>query len=1085
MKNTLLVFACSIMLFSIGFTGFSQDKEEKSPLNSATFSGFEIRNIGPALKSGRIADIAIHPDNNNIWYVAVGSGGVWKTVNSGTTWSPIFDGQKVYSIVCVTIDPNNPHTVWVGTGENVGGRHVGIGDGIYRSDDDGASWKNMGLKESQHISKIIIHPQNTDIIWVAVQGPLWNKGGQRGVYKSTDGGENWTKTLGDKEWIGATDLIIDSRNPDVLYAATWQRHRNVAAYMGGGPGSGIHKSTDGGETWTQLKKGLPGGNVGKIGLAISPQKPDILYAAIELDRRTGGIYRSENQGASWRKMSSTVSGATGPHYYQELVASPHKFDKLYLMDVRIQESGDGGKTFKRMNERGRHSDNHALVFRMDDPDYYLVGTDGGLYESFDGAATWRYIANLPVTQFYKVAVNDAKPFYQIFGGTQDNGTQGGVAQTDRWEGITNNDWTMIYGGDGHQPATEPGNPDIVYCESQQGYLGRVDMKTGESVSIRPLPGEGEKQDRFNWDSPILVSPHSPTRLYFASQRVWRSDNRGDSWTAISTDLTQNQNRLTLPIMEQTWSWDATWDVDAMSQYNSITSLAESPLKEGLIYVGTDDGLIQVTEDGGQAWKKIEVGNLPDVPETAFVNDIKADLFDENTVYIALDNHKFGDYKPYLLKSTDRGESWKSMTGDLPEKHLVWRIVQDYIQADLFFLATEYGIFFTIDGGKKWIKLKSGIPTISFRDLVIQKERDDLVCASFGRGFFVFDDIAPLREVREEKLKEEASLYAIREAWIYPKRMGTGSQGAAQWTAKNPPYGALITYHLAESLTTKESKRKKEEARLKKEEEPLEFPDWEVLKEERLEEKPKIWLTIKDSDGNVIRKLTGPTGKGFHRITWDMRPMSSAPIDIHEEDSWSPRGPVVIPGKYSVSLAAEKEGKITELAGPLEFEVIKYFEGSIQGPDQETIDSFRDDLFTLRESLNIAEIFFQEAEKKIKGMAKALAQMDSPPGELYEELYTIKRQLAEFKEKAFGDPAKRELSVYDYPSVNTRLWTAWAGLNNLTYGPTADQITNLEVAWNEFEPLKAELKIMVEDTLPAYEQKLIDAGAPWMNGQPMK
>ncbi len=1085
MKKAQLVLAGSMLLFTFCMTGYGQDKEEKSPLNSATFSGFKARNIGPAMKSGRIADIAIHPENNNIWYVAVGSGGVWKTVNSGTTWNPIFDGQKVYSIGCVTIDPNNPHTVWVGTGENVGGRHVGIGDGVYRSTDDGSSWKNMGLKESQHISKIIVHPANPEIVWVAAQGPLWNKGGERGIYKTTDGGATWVRTLGDEEWVGATDIVMDPRDPDVLYAATWQRHRNVAAYMGGGPGSGIHKSTDGGENWTKLKGGLPSGNVGKIGLAISPQKPDILYAAIELDRRTGGVYRSDNRGASWKKMSSTVSGATGPHYYQELLASPHHFDKIYLMDVRIQESDDGGKTFKRMNERGRHSDNHALAFRKDDPDYYLVGTDGGLYESFDGSATWRYHANLPVTQFYKVAVNTAWPFYQIFGGTQDNGTQGGVAQTDRREGITNSDWFVVYGGDGHQPATEPGNNDIVYCESQQGYLGRVDLKTGESVSIRPMPPVGEKMDRFNWDSPILVSPHASTRLYFASQRVWRSDDRGDSWTPISKDLSRDQQRYTLPIMDQTWSWDATWDVDAMSQYNSITSLAESPLKEGLIYAGTDDGLIQVTEDGGENWREIEVSSLPDVPETAFVNDIKADLYDENTLYVALDNHKFGDFKPYLYKSTDRGKSWKSMIGDLPEKHLVWRIVQDYVRPDLFFLATEYGIFFTINAGEQWIKLKAGIPTISFRDLVIQKERDDLVCASFGRGFFVFDDFAPLREVTEEKLKEEAGLYAIREAWMFPMRMGAGSQGAAQWTAENPAYGAVITYHLAESLTTKESQRKKDEAKLKKEKEPLEFPEWDVLKEERLEEKPKIWITIRDTEGNVLRKLSGPTGKGIHRISWDLRIQGTGAIDIHAKDGWTPMGGTVMPGTYQVSIAKEQEGKIFELAGPIEFEVIKLYEGAIKGPEPALVEVFRKDVFDTREALIAANVVFDEAKKKVKGFEKALSQMDEPPGTLYEELYTIKRQMGEFEERVWGDPAKRELSVYDYPSVYDRLRVAFMGLFNMTYGPTAMQIENLEIAKSEYEPLKAEIEVMVNETIPAFEQKMIDAGAPWMNGQPLK
>jgi photosystem II stability/assembly factor-like uncharacterized protein len=948
----------------------------------------------------------------------------------------------------------------------------------------------MGLKASQHISEIVIHPENSDIIWVAAQGPLWNKGDQRGLYKSNDGGTTWKKTLGDAEWVGATDIVMDPRNPDVLYAATWQRHRNVAAYMGGGPGTAIYKSSDGGETWTKLKNGLPSGNMGKIGLAISPQKPDVLYAAIELDRRTGGVYRSDNRGASWKKMSSTVSGATGPHYYQELEACPHTFDKIYLLDVRVQVSEDGGKTFKRMNEKSKHSDNHSMNFRADDPDYLLVGTDGGLYETFDGTESWNYIANLPVTQFYKVAVNTAWPFYQIFGGTQDNGSQGGVGQTNRYDGITNADWFIAYGGDGHQPATEPGNNDIVYCESQQGYLGRVDLITGESVSIRPQPMEGEKLDRFNWDSPILISPHSPTRIYFASQRVWRSDDRGDNWVPISGDLCRDQNRLTLPLMDQTWSWDATWDVDAMSQYNTITSLAESPLKEGLIYAGTDDGLIQVTEDGGENWKKIEVGSLPDVPKTAFVNDIKADLYDENTVYIALDNHKFGDFKPYLLKSKDRGKTWKSIAGDIPENHLVWRLVQDFVKPDLMFAATEYGVFFTINGGEKWIKLKGGIPTISFRDLVIQKERNDLVCASFGRGFFVFDDYSPLREVTEEKLKQEASLYPMRDAWMFSMRSGAGSQGADLWTAPNPEYGAVITYHLAEGLTTKESKRSKEEAKLIKEEKPISFPEWEVLKEERLEEAPKIWLTIRDAEGNVVRKLSGPTSKGFHRLAWDLRYPAWGAINIYKEErssgeGWTPSGSAVLPGKYTVSLSKEQEGEITELAGPIEFKVEKLYKGALEGMSEVDAQAYRKEINLMREATSAASITLDEAKKKLAGMETALSRMPTPAAELYEELYQIKRQLAEFEEQVYGDPAKRELSEYDYPTVSQRLGVASGGAWNMNYGPTGTQIMCLEIAQEQFKALKADLKVIVEEEIPAFEQKLIDAGAPWMNGMPLK
>jgi len=459
---------------------------------------------------------------------SLNTSGVWETKNAGITFKPIFDGQKTYSIGCITIDENSGN-IWVGTGENVGGRHISYGDGVYLSKDGGATWKNMGLEKSEHISKIIVHPTNPDIVWVASQGPLWNSGGERGVYKTTDGGKKWKRTLGDAEWTGATDLLIDPRNPDVLYAATWQRHRTVASYLGGGPKSGIHKSTNGGKDWEKLKTGLPGGNMGKIGLAISPQNPDVLYAAIELDLRKGGFYRSSNKGASWTKQSDAISGGTGPHYYQEIYASPHQFDRVY----------------------------------------------------------------------------------------------------------------------------------IVYAQSQQGYFTRLDMETGERVAIRPQPGAGEKFERYNWDAPILVSSHDPKRVYVASYRLWRSDDRGDSWEAKSEDLTRNEERFDLPIMGRKQSFNNPWDVYAMSTYNTITSIAESPKNENVLYIGTDDGFIQSTEDGGQTWNKINVKKLPGAPERAYVNDIKADLFDENTVYVALDNHKSGDYKPYLYVSKNRGKSWKS------------------------------------------------------------------------------------------------------------------------------------------------------------------------------------------------------------------------------------------------------------------------------------------------------------------------------------------------------------------------------------------------------------------------------------------
>ena len=1070
-----LVLGCLILLPAL--TVFAQNKE--SLLTDKTFSGIKLRSIGPAMMSGRIADIAIDPTDPNKWIVAVGSGGVWKTTNAGTTWKSVFDSLGSYSTGCVTIDAKNSLNVWVGTGENVGGRHVGYGDGIYRSTDGGETWENMGLKESQHISKIIVHPDNSNIVWVAAQGPLWNKGGDRGVYKTTDGGKTWKKVLGDDEWTGATDIVIDPRNPDLLYAATWQRHRNVAIYLGGGPGSGIHRSTDGGNTWEKLTNGLPKSNMGKIGLAISPQNPDVIYAAIELDRRTGGVFRSEDRGSTWEKRSNAVSGATGPHYYQELYASPHKFDRIYLVDIRIQISEDGGKTFREMKEEFKHSDNHAMAFRKDDSNYLLVGTDGGIYESFDLAENWRFIDNLPVTQFYKIALDDSEPFYMIYGGTQDNSTQGGPSQTIYTYGIKNSDWFLTRGWDGHQPATEPGNPNIVYSEGQEGHMSRIDRTTGEVISIQPQPEEGENYERFNWDSPILVSPFSSTRLYFASQRVWRSDNRGDSWKPISGDLTRNEERFTLPIMDKNWSWDNAWDVSAMSNFNTITSLAESPLHEGLIYAGTDDGLINVTEDGGISWRRIEVGTMPDVPKTAFVNDIKADLFDVNTVYAALDNHKYGDLNSYLLKSTDRGKTWISIKGNIPGRTLVWRIVQDNVNPDLLFTATEFGVYFTLDGGKKWIKLTGGVPVISFRDLAIQRRENDLVCASFGRGIYILDDYSFLRNTSEKQLKKEATLFQPKKAWWYiPNDLGI-VQGSETFTTPNPPFGAVFTYYLKDEYKTLKSIRQEKEKKGK-----ISFPGWNELEKERREGEPKIWLTVKDMAGNIIRRVEGKNGKGFNRVAWDLRWPSTNALSDTSDIKRSSSGAMVAPGEYTVTLSKVVDGIETDLSGPMKFEVVRMYKGSIEGADPKVTAAFWQEVDRLNKSVSAASKVLNEAITKLRLMEEALERTPGNTGSLLQQLYDLKQELFTIDEQMNGNRSKNGVGEKNNPTVTSRLNNTIYGSFSSTYGPTETFKRDLEIAGAQFTKLKSALDNMINVKIPVVEKALIDAGAPWVIGQPI-
>lgn len=1089
------------LLFALLLIGFAHAETtaqsappiENSDGDQGIFAGLEFRSIGPAFMSGRISDIAIHPEDGNVWYVAAGSGGVWKTSNAGVTWTPIFDDQTSYSIGCVAIDPGNPNTVWVGTGENVGGRHIGFGDGIYCSPDGGATWKHMGLDASEHISEIIVHPKNSDVIYVAAQGPLWTSGGERGFFKSTDGGATWTRTLGNDEWTGVTDIAIDPRDPRRVYAATWDRHRTIAAYMGGGPGSGIHRSDDGGQTWQKLTHGLPTSNMGKIGIAISPQRPDVVYAAIELDRRTGGVFRSSDRGQTWEQQSDTVSGGTGPHYYQELYASPHQFDRIYLMDVRMQVSDDGGATFNRVSEKNKHSDNHALAFRKDNPNYLLCGSDGGLYESFDRAENWRFFDNLPLTQFYKIAIDDSEPFYNIYGGTQDNSTEGGPSRTDNAHGIQNSDWRVILDWDGHQPATEPGNPNIVYAERQEGFLSRIDISTGEVVHIQPHAEEGEDIERFNWDAPILISPHNPTRLYFASQRVWRSDDRGDSWTAISDDLTHHRNRFEMPIMGAVQSWDSAWDVSAMSNFSTITSLAESTQHAGVIYAGTDDGRIQVTEDGGANWRAIDVGTLPGVPDTAFVNDLRADLHDGDAVYVALDNHKYGDYRPYILKSSDRGKTWTSINGNLPERLPVWRLVQDHVQPKLLFAAAEFGIYFSMDGGTSWNQLQGGLPTISFRDIHIHRRENDLVAASFGRGIYILDDLTPLREWTASTQESQASLFSLRKAWWYIPRAhlgfegGRGDQGASHFVADNPPFGAVFTYYLKHSYESLQESRSTMESERAESGLSLEFPGWDAVEDERRQDGPKVWLTVKDSEGHVVRRIEGPTTAGIHRVAWDLRyPTPNAIAQVEGPPPlWGgpPRGLMAAPGTYSVSLSTVIDGQATELAEPQVFEVVPLRSGTLKGADVEGVAAFWREYEDSVRMHSAMQMSLAEMMVKVDRMNKVLLNSTADVGELDQALNSLRGELQSIDESLNGNRSKQEAGEKFQPIIQDRLFAVSLGVERSTYGPTDTHRRLLELATSDIGELHAQL-LAAQTKLSTIAKQLMSTGAPWLEGEPL-
>ncbi len=1090
---------CGLILTHVSSLTIAADEEKPEPgFNEATFTGLEFRSIGPAFTAGRIADIAIDPTSQSTWYVAVGSGGVWKTRNRGTTWEPIFDNEGSYSTGCITIDPNNPNTIWLGSGENVSGRHVGYGDGVYRSRDGGHSWENMGLKDSERIGMIRVDPRDSNTIFVAAQGPLWSGGGERGLYKSTDGGKNWRKVLGDglgntetdDRYTGVSEVHMDPRNPDVMYAVSWQRFRNVAVLMDGGPGTGIHKSEDGGETWRELSNGLPEENRGKTGIAISPQNPDVIYATIELANRKGGFWRSADGGESWEKRNEYLSGGTGPHYYMELFASPHKFDRVYQMDVQMHVTEDGGENFVMLDHETKHSDHHAMAFDPNDENYLLVGVDGGIYESYDLGDSWRFIDNMPITQYYKVAVDYDEPFYNVYGGTQDNNSHGGPSRTINNVGIQNSDWFVTLFGDGHQSAVDPENPDIVYAQWQQGNLTRFDRKTGESVYIRPQPAAGEPPERYNWDAPILISPHKSSTLFFGTQRVWKSDDYGDSWTAISADLTRNEQRTRQPLMGRTWSFDSSWDLFAMSSFNTVTSLSQSPLASGLIYAGTDDGIIQVTEDGGQTWRRID--KLPGVPSRFFVNDIKADLHDPDTVYVVVDDHKSGDFSPYVLKSDNRGRSWKSISSNLPERHVLWRIVQDHEKPGLLFLGTEFGVFFTVNGGGEWTKLKGGAPNIPFRDLVVQTRENDLVGATFGRSFYILDDYSPLRSVTTGMLKSDTVFFPVRKAlWYVPKRpLGcgepgcVGSQGDGYYVAPNPEFGATFTYYLPEAIPTRQEARREKEKEREKLNQNVTFADWDDIVAEQREDGPAIVFTVKSSDGSTVRQIEGPVEAGFHRVSWDLRyPALEAwvPQEDPEDEPEEGAGVLVAPGTYSVTMRKRVDGVISDLGQSQTFEVVSIREPTLPGSTQEQRVIFESEIDELIRAGDGTVSAIDEILAELDAIKEVL-ERSTADASLYEIANSLKQRITAQRERLVGNEMREMFKDQATVTLQERIWHARFDPGSSAYGPTPEQRESLQIGRALFDNVSAQLSDLIDDEYAGFKEALDAARVPWTPGR---
>ena len=1044
--STILFFICLIL----GNSGIAQDIN--NAIDPSVIKGFKLRNITPSHSGGRIADIAIDQNNTSVWYAAASSGNVWKTNNAGTTWNPIFDTYGSYSIGIVVIDPNDSNVIWLGTGENNAQRSVSKGDGVYKSLDGGNTWKNMGLKTSEHIGKIIIDPRNSDVIYVAAVGSVWASGGERGLYKTTDGGLNWDSVLQVSETTGISDIVFDPRNPDVLLVSSYQRRRHPGVLVAGGPDGGIWKTEDAGKNWSKLKNGLPGGDLGRIGLAISPQRPDVCYALIAGTADTKGFYRSSNLGENWKKMSDYMN--IDAQYYMELFPDPHQFDKVYSVNTLTQVTEDGGKTFKNMNNRQIHVDHHEIVFDPDDPNHMWIGNDGGIYQTWDGTKTWQFFDNMPITQFYRVGIDNDYPFYNVYGGTQDNATIGGPSRTISREGIHEGDWFVTTGGDGFQTRVDPDNPNIVYSESQYGYLVRYDKQSKEQLRIQPQPGPGEAPYRWHWNAPLLISPHNPQRLYFASERVFRSNDRGNSWKEISEDLSLNRDRNKLEVMDRVWGIDAVFKNVWTSPMGTIVSLDESPIKEGLMYAGTDDGQISVTTTAGESWRKIRP--IKGVPENTFVADIHTSRTDANTVFVIFNNHKFGDYKPYVFKSEDAGESWSSIKGNLPDGEYLWSIQQDHENAELLFLGAEYGLYFSIDGGKNWNKFNAGIPTIAIRDLEIQKRESDLVTASFGRGFYILDDYSPLRTLSPEILNKDVHLFPIKDALQYTEaRPRGGALGNNYVTSSNPAYGANFTYHLKESRPSLKQIRKKSESQKVKDKEPVYYPDWKDLANERREDKPTVLISIYDLNGQKISSIYGPASKGIHRISWNLR--NSLGVKVKQ-------------GTYNANISTIVNGKWEESGSHSSFNISNLENSTMPAADFASRQAFYNKAQDLSSKVRKANRILDDLLTRINAAGDLAISSIALEKVVYEKLKDMEGQIYQFKERITGNRLMTEKMELIPPSINSRLGNVRSGLNGFAEVSETHK-SDYEIAAQEYQKLIVDYSLFIENDLKPMVSRL--------------
>ena len=880
------------------------------------FKNLEFREIGPAVMGGRIDDFAVVESNPNIVYVGVASGGVWKTTNNGTTWEPVFDKQSVSTIGDIAIAPSDPSIVWVGTGEPNNRQSSSWGDGVYKSLDGGKTWKRMGLEATRHIGRIVVHPKNPEVAYVAALGHLWGPNPERGVYKTTDGGKTWLQVLKINDDTGVSDIAMDSQSPETLYAAAYERRRTPYGFNGGGPDSAIYKTTDGGATWKKLTKGLPyenGGETGRIGLEIYRKDPNIVYALVQHEK--GGIYRSEDKGETWKKMSDTNPR---PSYYSQVRIDPNNDLRIWALGASMYYSEDGGKTFSTQRVQKIHGDFHAMWIDPADSSHMLTGSDGGIHWSYDTGKTWDFVNTIAIGQFYEVGLDNEKP-YHICGGLQDNGSWCGPIQTLARDGIANEDWQVIHGGDGFYAAIDNVEPWIVYTESQDGYIDRRDLRTEQQRSIKPEAKAGEPHYRFQWNSPVAVSAHQHTTIYYGGNYLFKSTDRGDNWTRLGGELTTDVDRNKLQVLGKTPDKSTLSRHDGVQEYPTITTLSESPLTPNVLWVGTDDGNVQVTRDGGKTWKNVGL-KVPGVPKGTYVSRVVASKTSEGAALVTFDGHRGDDYSVYIFATSDYGESWKAIRNGIPDSAGSVHVVREHPRStNLLFAGTEFGLWVSWDRGANWAAVKNNFPTVPVDDIEIQARENDLVLATHGRSIWVFDDLTPIEKMDANVAVSSLTFFPPRAATAWHLRNRRWSAGQKMFMAKNPLYGAILNYYLKQALPPEPPKNDTDDKDNKDNKDKKDPPAEKTKDDAAAKKEGKVKISVADKDGKLVREFDGPGAAGVNRTSWDLRwnaPAEATPEQLEAMAAgygFGPLGPFAEPGEYTIKIKAgdqEASQKVT-------------------------------------------------------------------------------------------------------------------------------------------------------------------------------